>query len=134
MQISPVIQRKALAASAAVGGFIASATTAFAAPVAIELGSQTGQQSGFFSNSTDLVNALLKVVMVIGVLLVFAFLVMGGIEYITSGGEKGKTEAARNKITSAVIGLIILASSYAILTIILGFLKTDASTVLKFGG
>jgi hypothetical protein len=60
--------------------------------------------------------------MVIALLLVFAYLIMGGVEWITSGGEKSKTESARNKITSAVVGLIILAASYAVLTLLIRFL------------
>jgi hypothetical protein len=48
---------------------------------------------------------------------------MGGIEWITSGGDKGKTESARNKITAAVIGLVILAASWAILGLVLQFLN-----------
>lgn len=119
MQISSSIQRKLKVASAVAGGLIASASPAFAATINLDQGAST---PGFFKNPQDLVNSILKVIMVIGVILVFAYLVLGGIEYITSGGEKGKTEAARNKITAAVIGLIILASSYAILTIVLQFL------------
>ena len=60
--------------------------------------------------------------MVIAAVLVFFYLIWGGIEWITSGGDKGKTESARNKITSAVIGLIVIASSYAVLTLALNFL------------
>lgn len=81
---------------------------------------------GFALDIGNVINFVLRVVMVIAVLLVFFYLVMGGIEWITSGGEKGKTEAARNKITAAVVGLIILAASYAILTLLLRFLGFDS--------
>ena len=77
---------------------------------------------GFFSDATSLINNVLRIVLIVAALLVFAFLILGGFEYITSGGEKGKTEAARNKIVSAIIGLVILAASYAILTLVLRFL------------
>ncbi|PIR64185.1 MAG: hypothetical protein COU64_00515 [Candidatus Pacebacteria bacterium CG10_big_fil_rev_8_21_14_0_10_40_26] len=60
--------------------------------------------------------------MVLAALLVFMYLIWGGIEWITSGGDKGKTESARNKITAAVLGLIVLAASYAILLIALNFI------------
>ena len=55
----------------------------------------------------------------------FAFLIMGGIEWITSGGDKNKAESARNKITSAVIGLVIVAASYAIVNLVVQFLGFD---------
>jgi hypothetical protein len=77
---------------------------------------------GYFQNFSVLFNNLLRVALVIAALLVFAYLILGGFQWITSGGEKAKTEAARNKITSAIIGLVILAASYAILTLVLNFL------------
>lgn len=91
------------------------ATSAFAI-TAIDPG------KGFATDIGTLINGVLSFVMVIAALLVFLYLIMGGIEWITSGGDKTKTENARNKITAAVVGLIILAASYAILLIILNFL------------
>ncbi len=78
--------------------------------------------TGFAQNFSTLLSFVLRLVLGIAALLVFFYLILGGIEYITSGGEKAKTEAARNKITSAVIGLIILAASWAILQLALTFL------------
>ncbi len=78
--------------------------------------------TGFAQNIGDFLNAILSFVMVIAALLVFFYLIWGGIEWITSGGDKGKTESARNKITAAVIGIIVLAAAYAILQVVLNFL------------
>lgn len=77
---------------------------------------------GFATNFGSLLSGVLTIVMIIAALLVFFYLILGGIEWITSGGDKGKTESARNKITAAVIGLIVLAASYAILNLALSFL------------
>lgn len=77
---------------------------------------------GFATSFGNLLNGVLSFVLIIGALLVLFYLILGGIEWITSGGDKGKTEAARNKITAAVIGLVILAAAWAILTLILNFL------------
>ncbi len=77
---------------------------------------------GFFTSFETLWSRLLQFVMAIGLLMVFLYLIWGGIDWITSGGDKGKTEGARNKITAAVIGLIVLAAAYAILQIAFGFL------------
>jgi hypothetical protein len=89
-------------------------------------------QRGFAKDFGSLLNSVLTIVMVIAALLVFFYLILGGIEWITSGGEKGKTEAARNKITAAVVGLIILAASYAVVTLILRFLGfADVQDALK---
>ncbi len=97
-------------------------------------GSVIGIPPGFFPSSTVLVNSIFKLIMIVSVLLVFAFLIMGGIEYITSGGDKAKTESARNRIVSAIVGLIIVASSYAILTIVVNFIGfKDVTGLINIG-
>jgi uncharacterized membrane protein YjgN (DUF898 family) len=83
----------------------------------------------FATDIGQVFRAVLNFVLIIAVLLVFGYLVLGGIEWITSGGDKGKTESARNKITAAVIGLIILVSAYAILTVVLNFLGFDTENL-----
>lgn len=86
---------------------------------------------GFASDVGGLINSLLTLVFVISAILVFGSLIWGGFQWITSGGEKGKTDAAKNRIIAAVVGLVILAASYAILTIILRFLGfADLNDVL----
>jgi hypothetical protein len=80
--------------------------------------------TGWADNIGNLITSVLTIVMVVAILLVLLYLIMGGIEWITSGGDKGKTESARNKITSAIIGIIILAAAYALTQLvayILGF-------------
>lgn len=90
---------------------------------------------GFATTFQGFMNGVLSFVMVIAALLVFFYLIWGGIEWITSGGDKGQTEKARNKITAAVIGLIILAAAYAVLQLALGFLGfTDLNDVFRGAG
>jgi hypothetical protein len=59
---------------------------------------------------TCLIPALLNVATYIGIIIFFIIFLIGGINWITSGGDKVKVEMARSKITHAVIGLIILLS------------------------
>lgn len=115
---------KALTATgSAVGMYLSSAVVAAVqAQQNNNLGSPIKIPDGYADNIGKLISFVLRVVLAIGALLVFGYLVMGGIEYITSGGEKGKTESARNKITAAIVGLIILAASWAILNLALSFL------------
>ncbi len=79
----------------------------------------------------DIFTNLLSFVLVIAGILVFAYLVWGGIEWITSGGDSGKTEKARNKITGAIIGLVILVSSYAIFQLVLSLLGMSVSDIFQ---
>src|SRR5690242_5668833 len=67
-------------------------------------------KAGFkITDLSKLIQGLLNMVLFVAALLVFAYMIWGGIQWITSGGDKGKTEEARNKITAAVIGLAVLA-------------------------
>lgn len=77
---------------------------------------------GFATTVSGVINGVLSFVMLIAALLVFFYLILGAFQWITSGGDKSKVEQARNKITSAVVGLIILAASFAILNLALAFL------------
>ncbi len=113
--------KSALVATAATAGSMVVASNAFASKVNVAL-TDANLPTGFFTNPSQLITDLVNIAFVIAVILVFFYLIWGGIEWITSGGDKGKTEGARNKITAAVIGLIVLAASYAILTLTLQLL------------
>ncbi len=107
-----------------VGTLLASVPQTMAA---IDVGTIEGTK-GMANNFGSFLSSLLTIVMAIAALAVFIYLIWGGIEWITSGGDKGKTETARNKITAAVIGLIVLAAAYAILSIVLRFLGFSSIT------
>ena len=77
---------------------------------------------GWADNVGSLITSVLSIVMVIALVLVLVYLIWGGIGWITAGGDKGKTEEARNKITAAVIGIIILAAAWAIVNFVAFFL------------
>lgn len=113
------LQKLAIAGGSALASFPLLATAVSAAD---EIATIEVENLGFFTDIGELINKALRFVMVIAALLVFLYLIWGGIEWITSGGDKGKTESARNKITAAVIGLIVVAASYAILQLALTFL------------
>lgn len=88
----------------------------------------TQLSKGFAQDLGGLLTSLLTIVMAIAALAVFIYLIWGGIGWITSGGDKGKAEEARNKITAAVIGLIVLAASYALLLLMLNILGFQSLT------
>jgi hypothetical protein len=48
----------------------------------------------------------------------FVLLLVGGVKYITSGGDPKATEGAQKTITYAIGGLVILLLSYMILVLI----------------
>ncbi len=70
----------------------------------------------------QLISALVGTLLILAALLAFFFLILGGIQWITSGGDKAGMEAARNKITHAIVGLIIVGAAWAIMLLIQNFL------------
>ena len=62
----------------------------------------------------NIISASVSLILIVAALLFFFMLVIGGIRWILSGGDKGQTEAARNQITAALIGLVIVFAAWAI--------------------
>lgn len=79
----------------------------------------------------DLLSSLLSGAMVLAALVAFMFLLWGAFEWITSEGDKSKLESARNRITQALVGLIVLAATTALFILLQQFLGI---CVLNFGG
>ena len=65
-----------------------------------------------------LVSGLIKLILVIAALIAFFFLIIGGIKWITAGGDKANTETARNTLTAALFGLLIVFGAWAIIRLI----------------
>lgn len=59
----------------------------------------------------------------------FGLMLYGGFLYMTAGGESAKTQKARQTIANAIIGVLIVASSYAIATFVLNALGTVTTGV-----
>ena len=70
----------------------------------------------------QLISALVGTLLIVAALLAFMYLILGGIQWITSGGDKAGMEAARNKITHAIVGLIIVGAAWAIMILVQNFL------------
>ena len=74
---------------------------------------------------TTIISALIVIILVIAALVFLFMLILGGIKYITSGGDKGATEAARSQITAALIGLVIVFAAWAIINLVSAFFGID---------
>ena len=76
-----------------------------------------------------LIGNFIAVAIIVASLLTFAYLVWGGFEWITSGGDKAGLEAARNRITNAFVGLILVVIAWAIITLAANFLGFPFPTI-----
>lgn len=72
---------------------------------------------------------LLTLGLIIGVLFFLFVLIMGAIQWISSGGDKNALEAAKHKITNAIIGIVILFSIFAVLALIENFFGISILTL-----
>jgi hypothetical protein len=70
---------------------------------------------------------------IIGVIVFFFVLIIGAIQWISSGGDKQALEGARGKISNALIGLVILFATFAIIKLIETFFGFSILT-LDIGG
>lgn len=62
-------------------------------------------------------NVLVVLTAVAGIAFALYFL-LGGLNWITSGGDKTKIEKAKGMMTNGAIGIIVIAVSYAIVWIV----------------
>lgn len=99
-------------------GLAAAATPAFAQktePIDLKKGAFQGLADLTVSG---IISTIIRTLVVIAAVLFFVWLVLGGIKWITSGGDKAKTEEARQQITAALVGLVVVFSAWAIAQLI----------------
>jgi len=77
-------------------------------------------QFGNLGNVTveSLIAAAVGIILIVASLSFFFSLIIGGIRWILSGGNKEKTETARAQVVNALIGIIIVFSAWAILNLV----------------
>ncbi len=80
-------------------------------------------------STQGVVSFVINGVLVLAGLFAFIFLLWGGVQWIMAGGDKEGTEKARKRITSALVGLAIVFSAYAIAFLVKSVFGVD---VLKF--
>ncbi|MFC1663533.1 hypothetical protein ACFL0A_00140 [Patescibacteria group bacterium] len=66
----------------------------------------------------SLIEYLFNFALMIGGLAAFFMLILGGFRYLTSTGNPTATSDAKDRITSAILGLLLLLASYLLLQVI----------------
>lgn len=77
-------------------------------------GNLTNEPSGF---STLLNNVISMIVALAGIAL-FAYLLMGGFQFVTAGGDKVQVDNAKKTITNAIIGMIVMSVAFLLVRIL----------------
>lgn len=79
-----------------------------------------------------LITSIINLLFVAAIILALGFLVYGGIKWITSGGDKGKVDAARGMIVAALVGLVLVFLSYFIINLAGQFFGVGSITDTRF--
>ncbi len=82
-----------------------------------------------FSEPGPVLGIIVNFIFIVAIILAFGFLIYGGIRWITSGGDKGGVENARNTIIAAIVGLIVVFLAYVILNLVLGLFGTNLTNL-----
>lgn len=84
-------------------------------------------------DSTAFINKYLPnfigLLFVFGGLSFFFMLIWGAVSWILSGGEKNGLESAKNKITNALVGIVLLIAVFAIVKLIEMFFTVDILSI-----
>ncbi|GMR18908.1 MAG: hypothetical protein BMS9Abin34_030 [Patescibacteria group bacterium] len=113
--------KKIKAAVAAGTGLIASTALVFAEEDASGITNPLSKVNSFGDLITIAFNAILLIVGALALIL----LAVGGIQYMTSGGDKFAVEKARGRITAAIVGLLIVFGAWLVINILGGLLGVE---------
>lgn len=71
----------------------------------------------------------ITILLTIGVLFFFFNFLIGGLNYISAGGDKVKLEAAKGKLSGAIIGILIMFAFMAVITLVGNILGTSLTVL-----
>ncbi len=96
----------------------------------VDIGAEVTKDNFFgFTCIAHFVTNAIDAIFIIAAVAFFAFLVWGGIQWLISGGDKGKTQEAGNRITAALVGLAIVAASWAIFQLVIYFFGINLESI-----
>lgn len=72
------------------------------------------------SNLPTAITSIINILLILAALVAGIFLIIGGVQYITSGSDESGQEKAKNRILYAVIGLIFIGLAAAIVNFVVG--------------
>ena len=65
-----------------------------------------------------IIQAFIRLILIVAFVVAFIILLIGGVRWIISGGDKQAMESARGMVTGAIVGLFIVLSVWAIIVLI----------------
>ncbi len=80
----------------------------------VSIGDQVESRVAINTDLGSFVSKTISAIILVAGLATLLYLIYGGLQWISSGGDKGKLDEARAKITNGIIGLAIVASAWAV--------------------
>lgn len=80
------------------------------------------------NNVVLVIRSIIRFILLVAFVLAFIMLLIGGIRWITAGGDEKGVAAARNMITAALIGLVIVLIAYALIRLVEIFFNVNIIT------
>lgn len=114
------------------GKFTCSKASTIINPIAPNLSPSSGSAAvGLFSK---LIQSLVSTLIIVAAIVFFFMFLIGAIKWITSSGDKAQVESARGTILNALVGLVIVFSIFALLTLLeklfkINILQIDAGAL-----
>ena len=85
--------------------------------------------NGGLNTVTKVIGNSLTIMFIIAAILAVIYLILGGIQWIQSGGDKQKVAQARNRITYAIIGLVVALCGFFIINVVGYFFKVNQQLI-----
>lgn len=85
-------------------------------------------ETGAITNLELFLSNLIGFLTTLAAIFFIIYFFMGAFGWVTSGGDKGKTEKAREQITQGVLGLVLIIAAYAIIGLIGSIIGLDILT------
>jgi hypothetical protein len=89
----------------------------------------TGSDPSGTTGAGKFIAGLVNFFIALAVIGALFYLLLGGLAWVTSDGDKAKLETARNRITHAIIGLVIVAAAWAVTVFVGKFIGIDVTSL-----
>jgi len=73
--------------------------------------------TGAVTNITTAISGIIGFLTVVAGIWLFIQLIIGGLSWMSAAGDKNKLNEARDRITNALLGLLVIVAAWAILAI-----------------
>lgn len=104
----------------------------FAAYGPIELHNPIANLGDAPAGFSKLLNNVISMIVALASIALFAYLLMGGFQFVTAAGDKAQVDGAKKTITNAIVGIIIMSVAFLLVKILGAILGYDILK-LEFG-